>query len=614
MYNKYFGFRESPFSVTPDPRFFYTNSFYQEALAALLYGIEGRKGFIVVTGEVGTGKTTLLRKLMRNLEATIHPVFIFNTQLSFTQLLKLILHDLGLAPQRNDRLAMMEELNRYLIEQLKQRHIVCLLVDEAQNLSDEALEELRLLSNLETDKEKLLQIVLMGQPELEEKLDQPGLRQLKQRAALHCRLLPLEKNEVGPYIDFRLRAAGYEEKTLFEPEAVEKIAFYSKGIPRLINIICDNAVLIAYAASRKAVAAEMIEEVAHDIQLKDVAAPASEFQTIKSIPKSSNAEKNQRRLMNQPGQPYRNLERPTARDRSRPRQKALAWFGLGILVTLAILGGAAAATLYSQQSRNYLSHLGVNIEDFIGVQRETLDQAKNKKVDPGERGPVVASLEALPSRDPPPLLDDEHRDTPSLPENRTPNEAADAAPQENSPPGTKEKSPDETRTAARNPARMEASKDPEFKRRLIVIQISKAIQDRAISGVEVSLINGIAYLDGRVETERQRFVAERAARSVPDVKYIRNRIMVNSPLTAEEKERQRIQLEISRAIRDRAISGVEVSLVNGIAYLDGQVETERQRFVAERAARSIPDVRYVRNRIVVNSLAAPAEGRWSGLN
>src|SRR2546422_341800 len=181
MYNSYFGFLESPFSVTPDPRFFYSNRVYQEAYANLRYGIEARKGFIVITGEVGTGKTTLLRKLMRNSEGTIHSVFIFNTHVNFNELLRAILGDLGFATAGNDRLMMVEE--------------------------------------------------------------------------------------VGPYIDFRLQAVGYEGEELFHPDAVQEIAVYSKGIPRLINIICDNTLLNAYAGSQKIVSADMIREVGRDLRL-----------------------------------------------------------------------------------------------------------------------------------------------------------------------------------------------------------------------------------------------------------------------------------------------------------------------------------------------------------
>jgi type II secretory pathway predicted ATPase ExeA len=267
MYNSYFGFPESPFNVTPDPRFFYTNAVYQEAFAALRYGIEAKKGFIVVTGEVGTGKTTLLRKLMRSLGDTIHSVFIFNTVLSFPELLQLILHDLGLSPQDPSKVNMLQQLNDYLITQLKQGHVVSVLIDEAQHLSDEALEGLRLLSNLETDQEKLVQIVLMGQPELKPKLDQPALRQLKQRVAFQSQLAPLKAEEIGPYIDFRLQTVGYTGKELFQPDAVQQIAFYSQGIPRVINIICDNVLLNAYAESKRTISATMIQEVGRDLRL-----------------------------------------------------------------------------------------------------------------------------------------------------------------------------------------------------------------------------------------------------------------------------------------------------------------------------------------------------------
>lgn len=267
MYNDYFGFRESPFSVTPDPRFFYTNPVYLEAFATLRYGIEAKKGFIVITGEVGTGKTTLLRKLLHTLADTVHSVFVFNSCLSFPELLQLTLHDLGLTPKGQSKVAMLLELNDYLIAQLEQRHTVTMLIDEAQNLSDEVMENLRLLSNLETDQEKLIQIVLMGQPEFQAKLAQPHLRQLKQRVALQCRLNPLTDEEVSPYINSRLRAAGYEGKDLFHPGAVERIAYHAKGIPRVINIICDNALLNAYATSRQSVSADMIKVAVHDLEL-----------------------------------------------------------------------------------------------------------------------------------------------------------------------------------------------------------------------------------------------------------------------------------------------------------------------------------------------------------
>ena len=283
MYNEYFGFLETPFSITPNPRFFYANPVYLEAYANLRYGIEAKKGFIAIIGEVGTGKTMLLRKLMRDFDSTIHYVLIFHTDLTFNELLRVILHDLGLPAKGPDRLALVDELNAYLIEQLKAGHIVCLLIDEAQSLNDQSLEGLRLLSNLETDQEKLLQTVLVGQPELRTKLDRPNLRQLRQRIAIQCELTPLKAEEIGSYINFRLQTVGYEGKNLFHPQAVHKIALYSKGVPRLINVICDNALLLAYAASQKTVSADMIGEVANDLRLESEV-PRAEAKTIFNLP------------------------------------------------------------------------------------------------------------------------------------------------------------------------------------------------------------------------------------------------------------------------------------------------------------------------------------------
>ncbi len=265
MYNAHFNFREAPFGVTPDPQFYYSNAVYREALATLCYGIEARKGFIVVAGETGTGKTTLLRKAMRSFESNIKVAYVCNTLLSFTELLRLILQDLGLPVSTENKAAMIGQLNQYLIEQLSAGNIVALLIDEAQDLSPEVLEELRLLGNLETDKDKLLQIVFIGQPELEGKLDQASLRQLKQRVALRCRLHPIAADEVGAYIDSRLQTIGHRCADLFDPDAVKKIAVSSKGIPRLINMICDNALLIAYAMSEFKVGPTMIEEVTDDL-------------------------------------------------------------------------------------------------------------------------------------------------------------------------------------------------------------------------------------------------------------------------------------------------------------------------------------------------------------
>jgi general secretion pathway protein A len=364
MYNRYFGFLESPFSVTPDPRFFYTNPVNSEAYATLRYGIEAKKGFIVITGEVGTGKTTLLRKLLRGLENTVHSVFIFNTYLSFPELLQVALQDLGLTPKDASKLTMLQQLNEYLITQLKQGHTVAALIDEAQNLSADVLEDLRLLSNLETDREKLLQIVLVGQPELEVKLDQPGLRQLKQRVAVQCRLNPLKDEEVGPYIDFRLRAAGYEGKGLFHREAVKQVALYSKGIPRLMNIICDNALVTAYAESKKIVSADMIKDVARDLRI--VSEPR--VTTTELVPAGS--------ALPTGGQ-TRAHEIP---DRV-PEHKLRHLVNAGIGTLLGILVFAALATVIEPQ--NFLNIAGKSLEAVKhNLNQESVPKRANAEIEP----------------------------------------------------------------------------------------------------------------------------------------------------------------------------------------------------------------------------------------
>jgi general secretion pathway protein A len=294
MYNDYFGFREKPFNVTPDPRYFYTNPIYQEAYASLLYGIRERKGFIVLTGEVGTGKTTLLRRLMNNPEENVRLVFFYNTTLTFEELVSFACEELGLPVKGSGRLQKIQALNEFLVGQSKKGGTVVLLVDEAQNLTDDVLENLRMLSNLETATEKLLQIVLVGQSELDVKLSQPQLRQIKQRVALQCRLDRLKDREVGPFINYRLRVAGYEREELFTADAIKEVASRSRGIPRLINIICDNALLIAYATSVKKISADIIREVANDLRLNAEGVADGDPSTAKTVTRVGKNEKETR--------------------------------------------------------------------------------------------------------------------------------------------------------------------------------------------------------------------------------------------------------------------------------------------------------------------------------
>jgi general secretion pathway protein A len=299
MYNAHFRFRESPFGVTPDPQFYYSNTVYQEAWATLGYGIEARKGFILLTGEAGTGKTTLLKKAKAAFDPRVKTAYVPYTPFNHAELLPSILADLGLPAC--DSGSALAHFTDYLIEQFEKGNIVALLIDEAQNLSLENLEELRCLGNLETAKDKLVQIVLAGQVELEQKLEQPALRQLKQRVVLRSRLKPVAHGEVKLYIDSRLQVIGHTIEKLFDPAAIENIALYSTGIPRLINIICDNALLIAYAASEQKVSAAMIDEVAEELSLGSLfkqksqpyalIKPPEEERTLKSAPELLNDNK-----------------------------------------------------------------------------------------------------------------------------------------------------------------------------------------------------------------------------------------------------------------------------------------------------------------------------------
>jgi general secretion pathway protein A len=259
MYNEFYGFSEAPFNVTPDPKFLFLTPDHQEALAAMIYGIRERKGFISVTGEVGTGKTTLIYTLLKQIEERVKAVFIFHTNITFEQLLRNILLELDLPIVEKGKTALLRLLNVTRDENL------VLIIDEAQNLSKDVMEGLRMLSNLETPKSKLLQIILVGQPELEVKLDSEDLRQLKQRVEIRRRIRPLSHEECGKYIEHRLNLVGSSSRKLFTQEALSLISDHSRGIPRTINIICDNSLVIGYGLTQKVIDGKIIHEVLRDM-------------------------------------------------------------------------------------------------------------------------------------------------------------------------------------------------------------------------------------------------------------------------------------------------------------------------------------------------------------
>ena len=270
MYEKFYGLAQSPFGVAPDPQFYYGTAKHNEALANLTYGIRRRKGFVVLTGEVGTGKTLMLRCLLDALRRSkVTHAFVFNPLLSTSDLLRHVVADFGIKDPKPNRADLLMQLNQFLLGVYRSGSTAALLVDEAHLLSAELLEEIRLLSNFETAQHKLLQILLVGQPELDDILDSPYLRQLKQRVALRYKLEPLDETEVHGYIDRRLQLAGAPGRLLeiFPRETLARIVFYSRGTPRLINNICDAAMVNAYAQQQRFVSPEIIEEIANDLRL-----------------------------------------------------------------------------------------------------------------------------------------------------------------------------------------------------------------------------------------------------------------------------------------------------------------------------------------------------------
>ena len=529
MYGKHFGFCELPFNVNPDPRFYYDNPNYQEASAVLRYGVEGRKGFIVITGDTGTGKTMLLRRFMDCAESAIHTALIFNPERNFTELLQSVLSDLGIPHPSDDRFALVRQLSDYLIEQRRRGDIVAVLVDEAQNLNAELLEELRLLSNFETREDKLIQIVLVGQPELEKRLDQPGLRQLKQRASLWCRLLPLRSEEVSPYIASRLRTVGYEGKELFAPEAIEKIAGYSEGIPRLINVLCDNALVLACAAAEAQVSGAMVEKVARGLQFKALPRLGKH-----AVPTALALTRGQQGAAN-PGSEERIVE-PQRTDAVafkgavRFSGAANAWFWIPArnLAALAFVAGMGAL-LYFLPSGDYFATLVRDSGDAVGTQSRGFERGEPPSlVRPREESSQLQRPALQDSRSPAHLNEhvgivleaDKLAGAQDLPaDQRTAGKATS---------NTGGTPPAKTRAASKSTVAVQSSGNSTPSNGRLASRIQKAISNRAIKGVEVSVVNGTVSLAGQVATERQKAAAVRAARSVSGVRDVRDRIIVEA--------------------------------------------------------------------------------------
>ena len=267
MYAEYYGLVRAPFEMTPDPSFLYLGEAHREGLATLVYAVDSGKGFVMLTGEVGTGKTTLLHALLQQLDSATNSAFIFNPRLDPMGFFRVLFEELDVGPPCATKAEYLLALNQYLIEKLAANERVLLIVDEAQNLSAEMLEEIRLLSNLETPTSKLIQIMLVGQPELQDLIDQPGLRQLRQRIGLRHHLRPFNEAEVAEYVEERLGKAGYTGRGLFKRRALKELYRVTDGTPRLVNNVCDAALLLGYVRQEGVLGPDAIREVAHDLGL-----------------------------------------------------------------------------------------------------------------------------------------------------------------------------------------------------------------------------------------------------------------------------------------------------------------------------------------------------------
>ncbi|MFA5090346.1 MAG: AAA family ATPase [Candidatus Omnitrophota bacterium] len=261
MYTKFYNFSEKPFNMTPDSKFFYPSSKHLEALDNMRYAIDERKGFVVITGEIGAGKTTVCRTLINKLSINTKVAIITNTHLNQKELVTEILDELEVEYQGGSKQKLLSGLNKYLIQQLSDNVNVVLIIDEAQNLTPKVLEEVRMLSNLETEKEKLIQIILLGQPQLKKKLQHPNLEQLRQRVVLHYHINSLNRQEAEEYIRHRLRLVNPQQQDLFTSTAIDAIYDCSRGIPRLINLVCDGALLSGYLYELKQINEQIIHEV-----------------------------------------------------------------------------------------------------------------------------------------------------------------------------------------------------------------------------------------------------------------------------------------------------------------------------------------------------------------
>ena len=533
--NSNFESHSTSFSRDSEPSPFYSNLHYQEVLTTLRYGIIARKGLVLLIGAAGTGKTTLLRQLTRELDSNVTCIFESDPDVNFTDLLRLVLGNLEVVGNTRDELSMMQRCKTILRSELERGHIVSLVIDNAQRLRDETLEYLlhNFFAAVTADRdENLLQIVLAGRPELKERLEQPRLRSLKPRSDLLCQLQPLRDNEITAYIANRLRAAQLPAH-VFDHAAINRIAGYTGGNPQLVNVLCDRTLQITEGSPVSKVSPETIARAARDLGLSEprfpaieTAEPNFEMPIERDEPfRFQSADGDTTEVVGQTFLNYTFEDRrpwlwPADRNRKVVR----------VLLFLILLGGSAA-WLQSEVGKNQLALWVGKQNGPVGAPDAPLIEKQNPLPAPAPSSqnpfpqPNIAdsSETSLPATEKPvePLSSVLTEKAPVLTE-----KAAERSPAEKPPTSDPKPAPKKAPMSAGNSRQAPVAENADAQRKLLEAQVYKAIENRAIMGVDVSVINGTAYLEGRVATERQRDAAERAARSVAGVQRVRNRIAV----------------------------------------------------------------------------------------
>jgi general secretion pathway protein A len=520
MYQEHFKLRTLPFVDASDPQTFYLNHVYEAGLTTLRYGVLAKKGVMVLTGATGTGKSALLRKLFHDLADSVKPIWITGNGTLLAGILNKIVAELTLELQSRTRPVTLEGLESLLLESAERERFICVVIDEAENFDATTLEGLRQLSNFEADGQKLLQLVLVGRPEFLRRLDDPELRSLKQRVALHVRLLPLDTGEVRDYIESRLRAAGYGGADLFTPGAVARIAEYSGGIPRVVNTICDNALLIAYCNSEAQVSEALVEEVATNIGL------AGHHQGIAGETSSDGQSWPEWRNLQADAQfetVWSNLEREDesldSEASAGPRRRTLLK-SIGAAVVLLIAATAVGAIMRIEKVGSIIAgetdrtvRLASDVSNQLAMgPKVTISDAPQElngnniwlASDAGELPAAVVTETDTGLRSSASRVSETDRSAPAPRKSRA----------------TQKPTPATTVTAEIQ------DKNAALKRKSIENDIQRAIQHRAIEGVTVRLIDGTAILGGRVASVRQRMLAERAAKSVTQVARVENQIAI----------------------------------------------------------------------------------------